>query len=264
MIMRLVRILAALAALALVSLPAHATTFTDGEFVTFDQVEWGGNPSPGNISLVLETEFDSVFAPSGGLLEVGIPGPTGFSLIFDSADATITYLPTNGTPGVLIADLLDPVETSSGAFGGEVVTAALNVTFSDDNLLAHPPGVFFGDLVLKNLESLAGVGPEVAELDGMSVREVLSDANTLLGGGESPFTPQDMFVLLDDIDFSFDGPVSTFAMEHLAFPATAPVPEPSTWAMLLIGFAGLGFVRYRASRTSNAVAHSNRPAQSRG
>jgi hypothetical protein len=26
------------------------------------------------------------------------------------------------------------------------------------------------------------------------------------------------------------------------------VPEPSTWAMMLIGFAGLGLVGYRASR----------------
>lgn len=26
---------------------------------------------------------------------------------------------------------------------------------------------------------------------------------------------------------------------------TAPVPEPSTWAMLLLGFAGLGFMTYR-------------------
>jgi hypothetical protein len=29
--------------------------------------------------------------------------------------------------------------------------------------------------------------------------------------------------------------------------ATASVPEPSTWAMLTLGFAGLGFVGYRFS-----------------
>ena len=28
----------------------------------------------------------------------------------------------------------------------------------------------------------------------------------------------------------------------------SPVPEPSTWAMMLLGFAGMGFVGYRASR----------------
>jgi hypothetical protein len=32
------------------------------------------------------------------------------------------------------------------------------------------------------------------------------------------------------------------------------VPEPSTWAMLTIGFAGLGFAGYRASRKSAALA----------
>ena len=61
-----------------------------------------------------------------------------------------------------------------------------------------------------------------------------------------------------------DGLPDTFAMEHLALPETAPtVPEPSTWAMLIIGFAGLGFARYRVSRKSNAAAGSSGPAQSR-
>jgi len=31
------------------------------------------------------------------------------------------------------------------------------------------------------------------------------------------------------------------------------VPEPSTWAMMLIGFAGLGYAGYRASRRSVAL-----------
>jgi PEP-CTERM motif len=32
------------------------------------------------------------------------------------------------------------------------------------------------------------------------------------------------------------------------------VPEPSTWAMMLIGFAGLGFVGYRKSRKAVSIA----------
>ena len=81
------------------------------------------------------------------------------------------------SPGTLTADLDDPVQTASGSLGGEVLTATLNVRSSDDGLLAHPSGVPFGNLVLQNLESIAsdpsfgnGVGPEIAELDGMSVR----------------------------------------------------------------------------------------------
>jgi PEP-CTERM motif len=30
------------------------------------------------------------------------------------------------------------------------------------------------------------------------------------------------------------------------------VPEPSTWTMMLVGFAGLGFAGYRASRRAVA------------
>jgi hypothetical protein len=32
------------------------------------------------------------------------------------------------------------------------------------------------------------------------------------------------------------------------------IPEPSTWAMMLLGFAGLGFVAYRKSRTKTTLA----------
>jgi PEP-CTERM motif len=34
---------------------------------------------------------------------------------------------------------------------------------------------------------------------------------------------------------------------------TAPVPEPSTWAMMLVGFAGLGFAGYRKAREPRAA-----------
>jgi hypothetical protein len=32
------------------------------------------------------------------------------------------------------------------------------------------------------------------------------------------------------------------------------VPEPATWAMMLLGFAGLGFAAYRKVRPTAAVA----------
>jgi hypothetical protein len=33
----------------------------------------------------------------------------------------------------------------------------------------------------------------------------------------------------------------------------SPVPEPSTWAMLLIGFAGIGFITYRRKNTETEI-----------
>jgi hypothetical protein len=34
----------------------------------------------------------------------------------------------------------------------------------------------------------------------------------------------------------------------LAFLPAGSVPEPATWAMMIVGFGGLGFVAYRRSR----------------
>jgi hypothetical protein len=57
---------------------------------------------------------------------------------------------------------------------------------------------------------------------------------------------------------SFSDPFGTLvnaAGNTFSIPIVTPdVPEPSTWAMLLLGFAGLGFLGYRASRRSGALA----------
>jgi hypothetical protein len=38
------------------------------------------------------------------------------------------------------------------------------------------------------------------------------------------------------------------------FGAITVAPEPSTWAMMALGFAGLAFAGYRSSRKSSAIA----------
>jgi hypothetical protein len=78
--MRLVRTLAALAAVVVVAAPAHATTYTPGEFVTFEANVWGVPADGFNAASLLENNFDTVFpqipqpsAGSGPYLAVGIP-----------------------------------------------------------------------------------------------------------------------------------------------------------------------------------------------
>jgi PEP-CTERM motif len=44
------------------------------------------------------------------------------------------------------------------------------------------------------------------------------------------------------------------SLDYVADGVTASTPEPSTWAMMILGFAGLGFAGYRKSRTAAAVA----------
>ena len=40
----------------------------------------------------------------------------------------------------------------------------------------------------------------------------------------------------------------------IAVSSTPPVPEPSTWAMMLVGFASFGLVAYRRSRVAASPA----------
>jgi len=60
--------------------------------------------------------------------------------------------------------------------------------------------------------------------------------------------------------FSFSQPVTSvsFASSGIAFEVAGvsvdPIPEPSTWAMMLLGFAGLGYVGYRRARKPRWIA----------
>jgi hypothetical protein len=44
------------------------------------------------------------------------------------------------------------------------------------------------------------------------------------------------------------------SVDDFFFGAVAPVPEPSTWAMMILGFLGLGFLAYRRSGSTLRIA----------
>jgi hypothetical protein len=229
---------AACAALIPWAVPAAATTFVFGEFATYDQNAWGADPLDGPPASILRARFFDLFTAGA---EFGYPFPGGAVMDFSSADAMQAYLPQSGAPGVLNASLTDPVSTSAGAFGGEVVALDLNIGFSDLGSLAHPAGVSFGDLVLTDYS-----GAE-AGLNGHTVRELYQIANAALGGGFEPFSIADLAQLTSEISSSFGGGfVSDYAELHLELPAaTVPVPEPSTWLLMLAVLGGSGIRAWR-------------------
>ena len=44
------------------------------------------------------------------------------------------------------------------------------------------------------------------------------------------------------------------SLTSLSFQATGGVPEPSTWALMLAGFAGLAFAGYRGTSRGASIA----------
>jgi hypothetical protein len=179
-----------------------AGCWRDGDVITLDQQGWHGE-----LNLV-SSGLDFLYASMFGELAVGLPSP-GFSMGFDTGAAVITYLPARGTPGPLDANLSDPTTTASGVFGGDVVALQLNVDFTDAMLVKGSSGIVFGDLRVCGLNTLTS-------LNGMKVRDVLSIANTLLGGGSASFSIADFDPVLEQLNQSFDfGYASDFARAHL-------------------------------------------------
>lgn len=84
---------------------------------------------------------------------------------------------------------------------------------------------------------------------------LFADANTLvIGGGVDS-----QFAFVDPI-ISFDPAFSDGSNFHLFFSPTvgntptSAIPEPSTWAMMILGFAGVGFMAYRRKSKSALMA----------
>jgi hypothetical protein len=78
-----------------------------------------------------------------------------------------------------------------------------------------------------------------------------------LGPGENGNGPSDMLIIPSfTIMLGSDGgagpdkgePPAFWSIDITASSDTNAIPEPATWVMMLLGFAGLGFVGYRASR----------------
>lgn len=66
---------------------------------------------------------------------------------------------------------------------------------------------------------------------------------------DTPFTTI-TFIRNPDL---ISGHMDAFGMDNVTF-ATGAVPEPSTWAMMIVGFAGLGLATYRRRKITTVAA----------
>jgi hypothetical protein len=233
--------------LTLVVTLAHAATATatlwqDGDLTTYVQSDWGANPDGSNPATLLADNYLTVYASTLGLFEVGIAGAGGYSMLFVGDLNLRDFLPSSGAPGALDSDLVNPTSSSSGTFGGEVVSLKLNIDFSDASVTPRLSPVAFGDLQLSNLSLTA--------LNGLTVREFSEIVNTSLGGGGGLYPIDQLFTVLSPLNGAFGaGGVSVFALDHLSAPEISPppatVPEPGTLLLMGSGLAGLILLRRR-------------------
>jgi hypothetical protein len=142
------------------------------------------------------------------------------------------------------------------AFGTNVVRRSGLLTSNDADVsgkkVVDATGRAMGVSGMSVIERLE---PDGFGADWVVVRERTLDSNgshswSLLSSGissDAPWLPGDLY--------QFEG--SSFLTDFAAAsPASAgATPEPSTWAMILIGFAGLGLAGYRSSRNNQRSIH---------
>jgi hypothetical protein len=176
--------------------------WTDGDERSFGQFQWDS----GTVAAPLLTaNFGPVY---GNFFEVGVASATSNSIIFQSATRLQDYLPQTGPAAPLTESTLNPTSTSSGSFGANTSALKLNIDFSDRNLLARNATTALGDVLLCNVVP--------AGLNGASVRDLLTVANTELGDGSSAYSAVDLDALEADVNIAFlNGTPSTWALDHL-------------------------------------------------
>ena len=183
--------------------------WSEGEMLTYTQNDWSNKTGPGGT--LLQNDFATAYAGKGGVLQVG--ASSGFEMLFDGPDAVQAYLPQSGLPAALTASLLDPTGSSSGVFGGSIVTLQLDVDFYDDGFLAGTAGLKLGDLLLCNAEPIPS---------GTSVRSFLAIANTALGGGSTGYMIADLDAIAEALQVSFSGGTPSVFAEANVFAGACP------------------------------------------
>jgi PEP-CTERM motif len=148
------------------------------------------------------------------------------------------------------------VTIADGANSGTVMNGSgwLNQQTSGNNLFGTNSGLitlsFNPSASALQFDVINGTSASNFTVDLFGAGHVLLDAKTLFVGS---------FGSSDRAHFSFGdtGIISAsvigdgdFAIDTISF--TAAVPEPSTWAMLILGFCGLGFMAYRRKRNASA------------
>jgi hypothetical protein len=164
------------------------------QFCSYTPGGWGAPPNGGNVASTLYKYFASVY-PTG--VTIGITGVSGkYYMKWTQLSAITAYLTTGGTPGTLTKSYTNPAaRNESGELGNQVLALKFNVDFSNAGKIK--PG--FSTAVVTS-------GP----LAGLTTAQVLSLANSALGGKTSVLTPygitvKDLTTILGSINGAFDG-----------------------------------------------------------
>jgi hypothetical protein len=183
----------------------------------------------------------------GALLGVSISAPAQASVV--NYDITFDFTNAGFTDVVGHLAVNSPPVTYPGTFSGATLQnliASFSVVFTNpadsfscagNACVSNTPGFGgFTGLTFDSSGALTAIGAFI-NTGGNNA----NDANTLEIGASGTFTGTGLFFRLNPVGSGSSDIVSGITIAQA-------VPEPSTWAMIILGFAGLGFM---ASRRKN-------------
>ncbi|MFY9972052.1 MAG: PEP-CTERM sorting domain-containing protein [Roseiarcus sp.] len=178
--------------------------------------------------------------------------PTGAISSFTEAGYTISSVP--GDPGD-IATIVNVGAPNQNV----VVDGNPNDVYGTLMVITKTGGGSF-NLVSLDVANLDNPGSPIPVSPGGGFRIEVSGVpggDDVYGPGSSTFvteSPTDLTNIsqLDINIVSYTPEAATFAVDNIVLSST--VPEPSTWAMMLLGFAGLGYAGYGARRAAASAA----------
>jgi hypothetical protein len=168
-------------------------TNSDFRFVTYTQGAWGAAAKGNNPGALLASKFGAVYPSCAGNPALCPSVGVGKVITFTSSTTIKNFLPAGGNPNKLSASATNPTSTNAGVFAGQVLALRLNVDFSHSGFIQGG---------LENLKVAPG-----NKLAGQTVAQVLTVANSVLGGGSLPAGISSIGQLNDlvtDINEAFD------------------------------------------------------------
>lgn len=163
----------------------------DDRFQTFTQGGWGSGAHGHNPGVYRDANFEGAFLLGA---VIGLPDAY-YSATFTDAEAVEDFLPAGGEPAPFTQDYVDPDSTEAGVLAGQVLALTLNIGFD----LYDPD---FAPSV-NNLQDYV-IHDALLPCDGLTVQQVLDEANSILGGLGSSFTPSEINECATWINEKFD------------------------------------------------------------
>jgi hypothetical protein len=180
-------------------------TINEGDFRTQTQGGWGTKANGDNPGVYRDEHFAGIFLADDAT-GVTIGGFGGDSALFTSSNAVMNFLPQGKTPAAFKRSYTDPPNTSAGVLAGQVLALTLSVYFDLNDVDFGASDINLKDLVVADEESIFyGEDGEDGE-DGetvWTVMDILTEANSFLGGGISDYTASELNEAISSINENF-------------------------------------------------------------